>query len=651
MGALLWRPSEGRVKASTLYRFMAFVDDRHGLWIGDYGELWNWSVERVGDFWAALWDFFGVVASRRWDEVIDNPGRMPGARWFSGARLNFAENHLRYRGQETALIFKGEGQPVRRVSYGALYDEVARLAKALAGMGVVPGDRVAGFVPNMPEAVSAMLAAASLGALWSSCSPDFGIKGVLDRFGQIRPKVLFVADGYFFKGKKLDSLSRAAEIVRAIPSVEKVVVIPYTERKPEIGYLPNAVHYHDFVAPESGLTIPFAQLPFDHPLYIMFTSGTTGLPKCMVQSAGGILLHHLKELVLHTDLKRSDTIFYFTTCGWMMWNWLVSSLAVGAKVVLFDGNAFHPDPSALWGLAQDERITVFGTSAGYIGAMMNEGVKPGKRYDLSPLRTVLSTGSPLSEEGFEYVYREVKGDLQLASISGGSDINGCFALGNPLGPVYAGELQCRGLGMKVEAFDESGRPVRNRQGELVCTAAAPSMPIYFWDDPEGKKYHAAYFDVYPGVWRHGDYILINDRGGVVISGRSDATLNPGGVRIGTAEIYRLVETIEGIVDSIVVGQSWKNDIRVLLFVKMAEGRRLTDKLRERIKETIRTNASPRHVPAKIIAVPDIPYTLNMKKVELSVKRVIEGQPVQNRDALKNPESLDFYATIQELQEE
>ncbi len=539
------------------------------------------------------------------------------------------------------------------MTYAELYDEVARIAQGLKDCGVGVGDRVAGFMPNMPETVVAMLAAASLGAVWSSCSPDFGIKGVLDRFGQIKPKVIFVADGYFFKGKRLDSVSRVAEIIKDLPSIEKVVVVAYTEREPDIGSLRDAIHYQTFASKAKGRApkIDFEQLPFEHPLYIMFTSGTTGLPKCMVQSAGGILIHHLKELILHTNLTREDTIFYFTTCGWMMWNWLVSSLAVGARLLLYDGNPFYPDAGVLWRTAQDEKITVFGTSAGYIAALMNEGVRPSKEYDLSALKTILSTGSPLSEEGFEFIYREVKTDLQLSSISGGSDINGCFALGNPLGPVYSGELQCRGLAMKVEAFDENGKPVINQQGELVCTAPSPSMPIYFWDDPGNKKYKAAYFDVYPNVWRHGDYILINERGGVVIYGRSDATLNPGGVRIGTAEIYRQVENIEGIADSIVVGQNWKNDVRIILFVKMAPGKELTDELRDRIRKLIRVNASPRHVPAKIIAVPDIPYTLNMKKVELSVKKVIERQTVQNRDALKNPEALDYYTEIRELQED
>ena len=630
---------------------MQFINKKYGTDFETYDALYQWSVTHIADFWAAMWAFADIRASQPYESVIDDETKMPGARWFSGARLNFAENLLRYRDDRTALIFNGEGQVSAKITYTELYDEVARMARSLREAGVVAGDRVVGFIPNMPQTIFAMLAATSIGATWSSCSPDFGIKGVLDRFGQIKPKVLFTADGYFFKGKKIDSLGRIADILEKIPSVEKVVVTPYIETTPDITHVPNSIYYQDFRSTEDNLEIQFEQLPFDHPLYIMYSSGTTGLPKCMVQSAGGILIHHIKELMLHTDLTRDDTIFYFTTCGWMMWNWLTSSLALGATVVLFDGNPFHPDPAALWKMAQDEGITVFGTSAGYIEALKNAGVRPGRDFDLTALRAVLSTGSPLSVEGFEYIYDEVKKDLQLSSIAGGSDLNGCFALGNPMLPVYAGELQCRGLAMKVEAFDDAGHPVINQQGELVCTAPFPSMPIYFWDDKDGKKYHNAYFDVYPGVWRHGDYIEINDRGGFVIYGRSDATLNPGGVRIGTAEIYRQMDQLAEIDDSLVIGQSWNNDIRVVLFVKMAPGMELTDALKNKIRTTIRTNASPRHVPQKIIEVPAIPYTLNMKKVELAVKKIIEGKPVLNKDALSNPEALDYYADLPELKED
>ena len=630
---------------------MNFINEKYSQKFSEYPSLYQWSVENIPDFWAAMWEFAEIKASKPYDQIIDDLGKMPGAKWFSGTRLNFAENLLRYRDDQTALIFKGEEQAAARMTYAELYDEVARVASSLRASGVQAADRVVGFMPNMPETIIAMLAAASIGATWSSCSPDFGIKGVLDRFGQIQPKVLFTADGYFFKGKRLDSLERISNIIKELPSIEKLVVVPYTEKNPDISGLPNAILYKDFRSPESNLEIEFEQLPFDYPLYIMYSSGTTGLPKCMVQSAGGILIHHLKELMLHTDLKREDTIFYFTTCGWMMWNWLVGSLAVGATLVLFDGNPFHPDPGALWKMAQDEKITIFGTSAGYIAALQNAGVKPGKTYDLTPLKSVLSTGSPLSMEGFEYIYQEVKEDLQLASISGGTDLNGCFALGNPIGPVYSGELQCRGLAMKVMAFDEDGKSVINRQGELVCAAPFPSMPIYFWSDPDGKKYHDAYFDVYPNVWRHGDYIIVNERGGVTIYGRSDATLNPGGVRIGTAEIYRQVDRLKEIEDSVVVGQDWKNDVRVILFVKMAEGYELTDDIVNKIKNAIRTNASPRHVPAKILAIPDVPYTHNMKKVELAVKKVVHNQPVLNKDSLRNPEALGYYANIRELQED
>lgn len=651
MAKLLWQPSEERIRSTNMYRFMMFINERYNKDFTEYAPLYQWSVDHIPEFWASMWEFAGIKASEPYTQVVDDVAKMPGARWFQGAKLNFAENLLRYRDDRIALVFRGEGREPVRMTYKELYDEVARVAAPLKEAGIQPGDRVAGFMPNMPQTTIAMLAATSLGATWSSCSPDFGIKGVLDRFGQIKPKVLFTANGYSFKGKKFDSLGRVSDILKEIPSVEKVVVVPYTEQDPDISGLPKAVAYSEFKSKGPAPEIDFRQLPADHPLYIMFTSGTTGLPKCMVQSAGGILVHHMKELLLHTDLKREDTIFYFTTCGWMMWNWLTSSLGVGATLVLFDGNPFHPHPGALWEMAQDEKISIFGTSAGYIAAIQNEGVTPGKTYDLTPLKAVLSTGSPLSVEGFEYIYREVKPDLQLASISGGSDINGCFAAGNPMGPVYGGELQCRCLAMKVEAFDENGKPVINQQGELVCTAPSPSMPIYFWDDPDGRKYHAAYFDVYPNIWRHGDYIEINDRGGVVIYGRSDATLNPGGVRIGTAEIYRQVEGMEEIADSLVVGQTWKGDVRVILFVKMAEGHALTDELRNRIRTTLRQNASPRHVPAKIIETPAVPYTLNMKKVELAVKKMIEGKPVLNKDALSNPEALDFYKDLKALQED
>ncbi len=644
----LWRPSEDRIQNANMTRFIRFINERQGRAFRTYSELYPWSIENIPDFWAAMWEFGDIRASRGYDTVVDDLSRMPGAQWFTGARMNFAENLLRHRDDQVALIFKGEAHPSIRMTYRELYDSVARLTQSLRNVGVGPDDRVAGFMPNMMETVVAMLAATSLGATWSSCSPDFGIKGVLDRFGQIEPKVLFTANGYSYNGKRLDSLGRISEILKQLPSIRRVVVVPYTEERADIGSLPNAVHYEDFISRDRDLEIEFEQVSSDHPLYIMYSSGTTGLPKCMVQGVSGILINHMKELQLHTDLKREDTIFYFTTCGWMMWNWLVSSLAVGATLVLFDGSPFYPDPGALWRLAQEERITVFGTSAKYIAALEKEGVRPNRDYDLAPLRAILSTGSPLSVEGFEYIYRQIKEDLQLASISGGSDLNGCFALGNPIGPVYGGELQCRGLGMKVEVFDAEGTTIVGQQGELVCTAPFPSMPLYFWYDPDGSKYRAAYFDVYPNVWRHGDFAEITDTGGMIIYGRSDATLNPGGVRIGTADIYRVVESIDGVVDSIVVGQEWENDVRVVLFVKLAQGVRLTEALFKKIKTTIRQNTTPRHVPAKIIAVKDIPYTISMKKVELAVRNVIHGRPVLNRDVLANPESLDQFKDLPEL---
>ena len=650
MARLLWKPTEQQIINSNMYKFMQSVNNRYDLRMTSYDQLYQWSIENIADFWQHFWQYADMQCSNTCDEVLDDPNKMPYAKWFTGATLNFAQNLLRFRDDRLAIIFKGEGQTPVKITYARLYNEVAKVAKSLKDMGVEKGDRVAGFMPNMPETIIAMLAATSLGAVWSSCSPDFGIKGVLDRFGQVKPKVLFTTNGYYFKGKQFNLLEKVASILKELPEIEKIIVTAYTDGRDDLSSLANAVLFDEFKSQEESLEIEFEQLPFDHPLYIMFTSGTTGLPKCMVQSAGGILLHHLKELMLHTDLKPEDNIFYFTTCGWMMWNWLVSSLAVGATVVLFDGNPFYPEPGTLWELAQDEKITIFGTSAGYIHALLDTNIKPAKQYDLTPLRILLSTGSPLSEEGFDFVYDHVKRDLQLSSISGGSDINGCFALGNPMLPVYAGQLQSRALAMKVLAFDEKGCPVYDQKGELVCTAAFPSMPIGFWNDPDGSKYHRAYFDFYPGVWQHGDYIEIkSDTGGVIVYGRSDTTLNPGGVRIGTAEIYSQVDFLDSIADSLVVGQKWENDIRVVLFVKMQPDHTLTEELRNTIKQNIRNNVSPRHVPAKIIPVADIPYTINMKKVELAVKNIIEGNPVTNRDALANPEALDLYRDLPELQ--
>ncbi|MEW6288180.1 MAG: acetoacetate--CoA ligase, partial [Chloroflexota bacterium] len=505
---------------------------------------------------------------------------------------------------------------------------------------------VVGYMPNMIETVVCMLAASSLGATWSSCATDIGPAAAIERLGQVEPKVMITADGYFYKGKTFDTLGHAAEVARGIPSLQKVIVVSYTRQRPDISQIPNAMYYEDFLSQERNLEIQFEQLPFDHPQYIMFSSGTTGKPKCMVQGAGGVLINHLKELILHTDLKRSDRIFYITSCSWMMWNWLISSLAVGATVVLYDGNPNYPDPGAMWKLIQDEKITIFGCSASYLHFLKKEGVSPGRDYDLSSLREISQTGSALSAEGFEYVYSDIKPDLHFNSISGGTDINGCFAAGSPILPVYAGELQSPALGMKIKAYDEKGKPVYDEQGELVCEAPAPSMPLYFWNDPDGSKYHNAYFDVYPGVWRHGDYVLIHsDTGGVTFYGRSDAVLKPSGVRIGTAEIYAQMEKLPEIADSLAIGQYYQDDQRIILFVKLAAGFSLTDELKDKIRRTLRENASPRHVPALIFEAPDIPYTLNMKKVESAVTNILNGRAVTNRDALINPSVLDFYEKI------
>ncbi|MDD5081918.1 MAG: acetoacetate--CoA ligase [Dehalococcoidales bacterium] len=646
----LWEPSPERRQQANMTRFIDFVNKKYGLAIGSYDELYEWSVNQIPDFWGAVWDFGGIRSSRQYDQVVDDLPRFPGAKWFPGARLNFAENLLRYRDDHTAFIFKGERQKSARMSYAELYRTVARLAKALRDTGVSPGDRVAAYMPNLMETAIAMLATMAVGAIWSSCATDLGKQAVLDRFEQIGPKVLFTVDGYFYKGKGFDSLANAAGIAQGISSLKKVIVVGYKEEKPDISAVSKAVLWSDFLVQEAAPEIKFEQLPFDSPALIMFSSGTTGKPKCIVQGAG-VFINHLKELVFHSDLKRPDVIFYITTCSWMMWNWLLSSLAVGATIVLFDGNPNYPDAGAMWQLVQDEKVTIFGVSASYLNFLRSQGVKPGKQYNLVSLREISQTGSSLSAEGFEYVYQSIKNDLHFNSISGGTDINGCFAIGSPTLPVYAGELQRAGLGMKVRCYDEKGKPVHDRMGELVCEAPAPSMPLCFWNDPDGKKYHEAYFSVYPGVWRHGDHIIIHsDTKGITILGRSDAVIKPSGVRIGTAEIYNEVEKLPEIADSLAIGQEWRGDQRVILFVKMSSGCRLSDELKSKIRETLRRNASPRHVPAKIIEVPDIPYTLNTKKVEVAVTNIIHGRPVSNRDALINPESLDFYAgNILELQ--
>lgn len=644
----LWEPSEERKNQANITRFIGLVNEKYGLGVDSYHQLWNWSVENIADFWAAMWEFADIKASRGYTEVVDDLGKFPGARWFSGARLNFAENLLRHRDDHIAFIFKGETQKSASMTYAELYDTVARLAKSLRDIGVTPGDRVVGYMPNLMETAIAMLAATSIGATWASCATDLGPRAALDRLGQVEPKVLFTADGYFYKGKLFNTLGNAAEVAKEIPSLEKVIVASYARERPDISPIPGAVHFEDFLATEDYLPLQFEQLPFDHPVFIMFSSGTTGKPKCMVQGAGGVLINHLKELILHADLKRRDRIMYITTCSWMMWNWLLSSLGVGATVVLYDGNPNYPDPGAMWKLIQDEKITIFGTSATYIHYLQKQGVRPGQDYDLSSLREILQTGSALSAEGFEYVYREIKPDLHFNSISGGTDINGCFAAGSPISPVYAGELQGPALAMKVRAYDEEGNPVWDQQGELVCEAPAPSMPLYFWDDPDGQKYREAYFTFYPdkNVWRHGDFIVIHsDTGGITFYGRSDSVLKPAGVRIGTAEIYNVVEAMDEVADSLAIGQNWQGDQRIILFVKLAKGYTLTEELKTKIKNALRREASPRHVPALILEAPDIPYTFNYKKVESAVTNIIHGRPVMNRDALVNPESLDYYEGI------
>jgi len=651
----IWRPGAARVADANLTRFIDRLNAGKGLQLRDYGDLYAWSVEHLEEFWTELARFADVRAD--WGTgpaLADSTGQpstqMPGARFFPNAHLNFAENLLRYSDDQPALVFRNERSARKVISYRELHETVAQIADGLRAVGVMAGDRVAAFMPNLPETMIAMLATASLGAIWSSCSPDFGVHGVVDRFGQIAPKVLFTADGYFYANKTLDSLGSMAEVLTHLPSVQRVVVIPYTSAEPDLQRLgaaaSKATRWDAFGV--RGRPLQFTSVPFNHPLYILYSSGTTGVPKCIVHGTGGTLLQHQKEHLLHTDVKRNDRLFYFTTCGWMMWNWLASGLATGATLILYDGSPFHPDAGVLWHMAQEERITIFGTSAKYLSALEKSDFVPVRSVDLSALRTILSTGSPLLPDGFDYVYRAVKPDVLLASISGGTDIVSCFALGCPIRPVHRGEIQCRGLGMRVDIFDDSGHPVRGKQGELVCTAPFPSMPVGFWNDPDGRKYRAAYFERFPGIWHHGDYAAITENDGIVIYGRSDAVLNPGGVRIGTAEIYSAVEGLEEVVEALAVGQDWQGDVRVVLFVRLKPGFALDETMRKKIRDTIRARTTPRHVPTKIVAVPDLPRTLSGKITELAVRNVIHGLPVKNVDALANPQALEYFRDLPDL---
>jgi len=639
----LWTPSPQRVAASQMSAFMTRLSERYGC-APDYPSVHRWSVEHRDLFWPEVLTLAGIRPFRSATSACAGEG-MLGTRWFPGMELNFAAHLLRFDDERPAIVSEDERGRARTLSHHELRIAVSRMAGGLRACGVQRGDRVGGFVPNIPEAIIAMLASASIGAIWSSCSPDFGISGVLDRFGQIEPAVLVAIDGYTYNGKAIDCRERVRDIVARIPSIRRVVMTPFLEAEADIGSIPNAVRWDEFCSAAAGEPA-FEPVPFDHPLYIMYSSGTTGIPKCIVHGHGGTLLQHMKELVLHTDLRRDDTIFYFTTCGWMMWNWLVSGLGVGATVALYEGSPTHPDAGALWRFAERAGISIFGTSPKFISSCALAGLEPGRTCNLSKLRTVLSTGSPLTPDNFEWVYRHVKADVQLSSISGGTDIISCFMLGNPVLPVYAGEIQCVGLGMDVHAFDESGRSVVGEKGELVCCSPFPSQPVGFWNDPDGSRYRRAYFDFYPGVWRHGDFIEMTPHGGVVVYGRSDATLNPGGVRIGTAEIYRQLEGMPEIADSVVVGkQTADADVEVCLFVVLRPGLQLDEGLAARIRERIAAGTTRRHVPRHIRQVSAIPYTISGKKVEIAVTRIVNGQEVPNRDALANPEALEQYVGI------
>jgi len=651
---LLWTPSHDRIANATMTRFTRHVEAKTGQAFADYAALHRWSIDNLDDFWRAVWSFCDVIGDGPGERIVIDRDKMPGARFFPDAKINFAENLLRAgKTPETAdaLVFWGEDQVKRRMSRRQLADAVSRMQQALEAVGVRRGDRVAAVIANMPEAIVGMLATSSLGAIWSSCSPDFGVQGILDRFGQIEPTVLIAVDGYHYNAKAIDVRDKIAEVGARLPTVRRVVVVPYLAASPDVAAMDKAVTWPDFVAPFDAKQVRFERVPFNHPLYILYSSGTTGVPKCIVHSGGGVLVQHLKEEHLHCDVNEGDRLFYFTTCGWMMWNWLASGLASGATLLLYDGSPFLHGGKILWELAAAEKMTHFGTSAKYIDAQKKIELQPMGQFDLSALRSVLSTGSPLAPESFDYVYAAVKSDVCLTSMSGGTDLCASFVGGSPTLPVWRGEIQCKLLGMSVEAFDDEGRPLppgSGQRGELVCTRPFPSMPLGFWNDPGDAKYLAAYYERFPGVWCHGDYIEVTAHGGTIIYGRSDAVLNPGGVRIGTAEIYRQVEQLDEVVESLVIGQEWDNDVRVVLFVRLREGLVLDAPLVDRIKKHIRTNTTPRHVPAKVLQVADIPRTKSNKIVELAVRNIVHGRPVKNVEALANPEALEHFRDRSEL---
>lgn len=647
MRKLLWRPSEDYVRNSNMAQFMQAVNKKYDLQLDDYAGLYRWSVDNIELFWGFLWDWLSVRCERKFDVIVDDARKMPGARWFIGARLNYAENLLRFEPDDTpALIFRGEDKCRRVISRGELWSQVTRFAEALRRMGIVPGDVVAAYMPNLPETVIGMLAAAAVGAVWCSCATDIGPQAAADRLGQVNPKVLITTDGYYYKGNKFAVLNNAALLAENMPTLRKVVVCHYAGDQAGTGRIRGSVLWDDFIGEQDPQDFRFEQLAAEHPLVVMFSSGTTGKPKCMVQSAAGLLMNQLKELILHNDMKSGDRMLYITTCSWMMWNWQLAALGAGSSIVLYDGNPSFPDTGAIWRILEEEQVTVFGLSASYIHALMADGFSPKRAADLKALRSISQTGSALSEEGFEYVYREIKSDLHFSSIAGGTDINGCFCTGNPLSPVYSGELQAPGLAMAIRCYDPDGKHVWDEQGELVCEKPVPSMPLYFWNDPDREKYMDAYFRDFPGVWRHGDFVVFHsDTGGVTYHGRSDSVLKPSGVRIGTAEIYNQVAKLPQVIDSLAIGQDYHGDQRIILFVQTRDGVEVDEALKKEIRTILRKNASPRHVPAVILPAPDIPKTLNGKKVESAVTCIINGRAVTNRDSLQNPECLDYFESI------